>query len=567
MFKDGKWKIQLKRNGRYIDLGFSNLILNDGLNFNFDYSVNNTTDSIITHMFLGATHGDVKATDTTMASVPIAAVGYTDYIKPNYDNPLASIYENTLVFKYYPTETVTIRQLGTGRVTGANTRRFFSIANILDENGERAALELKPGDELTFTYVLTIIGHFLEGDHGFYDYAMASKSDFNNVLKANPNWSLAGYQRQLNSISTLVSEHLGVPVTPTFAFVIDYGNTSGITGQPFKGVLYEVRWTTVSGNPLTGVDGAKFQKEFYPNMVYPWARTFTNRVPPTGSVWKYTQLMYITNGVTAVDRFDHTKVAAIPKPKLPTSFNYKLVDANYNYGIDPATFARWEVELAGGEPLSQVVIVQNNAVVLPATNKLLFVSKKGTFKDQFKITNLKRNVPFFIHFFNRAGMTKYGPLFVNSVDNTLKAELVQPVYNKGANVADYYYPNSDYYNGYFYIRPFGRITNDLGNKTIFVHLVSDNTVPSAPADYTEINNQSSSRVSGLYTVHAGSPSNLLSLINLPNSCIRVKLKRDDVEFFEIPLKLKEIDTTPYTQAFGNNNGYDAVIVDFKFKKL
>ena len=567
MYRDGNWKLELKRNGRIIKLAFSNLILNDAVNFNFAYAVNNEHDSIITHMFLGSTHGVVKPTDTTMSGgLPFAAVPYTDYIKPNFDNPLATIFENELVFKYTPTETVVIRQIATGRITNPTTPtyRYFSVANLKDENGEPTELEVKPGDILTFRYVLTMVGHFMEFDAGFYSQAMLTKADFNNLMKANPNWGLAGIQRHLNILAPLVSDHLGVAVTGSYSFVINYGTTSAVTGEPYTGFMYNITWTTVDGSSMSGIAASKFNKEFYASLMFPWTKDQSGKTAPAGASWTYTQLFYITNGLTAVDRFDHTKMAPLDKPKLPTSFSYKLLDANYYYGMDANTFASWELNIAGAEPLSQLIIVQNNQLVLPNTSKLLFVNKDGTFKDTFKITNLKRDIPFFIHFYNKTGKVKYGPLFVTDNKSSLRGSIEQPVINKGADLSTRYYPSGSYYASALYFKVFGQITNDLANKSIFAMFVEDGNVPDDPPSYSQITNQSSSSIGNLY--YMGVPGgNVLTWLQKPDARIRIKLSRDAVEFYDIPIKLKEIDPSP--TAYGTTSNYEAITASFKIEKL
>lgn len=565
MYDNGKWKIVLKRNGRIINLAFTNLILNDAINFNFNYSVNNATDSIVTHMFLGSTHGTIKPTDTAMSSVPIAAVPYSDYIKPNYDNVEANIYEHTLVFTYNPTETHTIKQIATGRIN-AGINRYFSVANLVDENGERVGLEVKPGDVLTFTYVLTMVGNLIDSSVGsMYERSLLTKASLNNLLKANPNWGLAGLQRQINVMAPIVSEFLGVPVTGSFSFRTDYGYASPETGEVYTTSLYEIRWTTVSGNPFTGVDGEKFKTRFYPSMIYPWSYTETNTVtPPTGNAWYYDWNAWLANGFGVIERFDHTKVKAILDPKTPDSFNYTLKKDRYIYEQDAGLFAQWNISLAGAEPLAQVLVVQNNRLVLPNPRKLMFVNKNGTLNMDIKITELKENMPFFIHFYNRKGMLKYGPLFVSSNEAKLQGSIEQPVYDKGNDVSTFYYPSSSYYSGYIYFKAFGKLTNDLGNKTIFARVMSDNNLTDVPADYEELSNRYAANTNSLYSISVG---NMMSTLQLPNPRIRIKLTANATEFYDIPIVLKQIDKTVIPAVSRVKPLPDVLTAEFNFKKI
>lgn len=569
MFKDGKWKIELKRNGRIRKLGFSNLILNDALRFNFDYKANSTTDSIITHMFLSTAHTDVKGTDSTMGGVVVAAVPYVDYITPNYDNVNANVYENELVFKYKPEETVTVRQIATGR-PGSPNNRFFSIANILNENGERAELQLKPGDELTFRYVLTLVGNFMENDLGNFGAAMESKIGFNNVLKANPNWSLSGYQKQLEALAPVVSEFLGVPVIPSFDFVIDYPGYSGVTGQSYIGPLYTVKWTTVSGQPFTGVDGIKFSTEFFASMIFPYTKVYINsnqKTPPTGNTWAYSHQFFMTPGVTAVDRFDHTKVAPLTPPKTPDSFEYVLRDATYFSHADSTAAAAWVLKLTGAEPLSQVFVIQNNKLSMPTTRKLLYVDKQGNFEEAFRVEEIKRNQPFFIYFFNNAGQFKYGPLFVNDTRMDLRGHIAQPRILKGAALSERYYPTASYNNKTLYVSVYGRVNNDFSGKTVFMNVVADKSLPDNPASYVERSNYQTSNYNWLYGIPFSTSQEIDNLLANPNAAIRLKFKREDVEFYEFPVTLLEEDPSPTESLHGTNYYAEAVVAKFNFKKI
>lgn len=570
MFKEGKWKIELKRNGRIRKLGFNNLILDSALSFNFDYKANSTNDSIITHMFLSTAHTDVKGTDTNMGGGVVAAVPYVDYITPNYDNPNANVYENELVFKYKPTETVSVKQVATGR-PGSPNNRYFSIANILNEEGELAELQLKPGDELTFRYVLTLVGNLIDMDFGnSYVAAMESKVNFNNILKANPNWSLSGFQKQLEALAPVVSEFLGVPVTPSFEYVYNYPGISSSSGQTYTAPLYSIKWRTVSGLPFTGVDGIKFSTEFFANLVFPYTRTYINsnqKTPPTGNTWGYTQQFGMTPGVTAVDRFDHTKVAPILPPKTPDSFEYVLRDAVYYNHADTTAAAAWVLKLKGAEPLSQVFVVQNNKLALSTSKKLLYVDKQGNFEEAFRVEEIKRNQPFFIYFFNKAGQFKYGPLFVQDTRKDLRGHIAEPKILKGADVSTRFYPSTSYNDKYLYVSVYGRVNNDLGGKTVFMHVVTDKSSADDPAAYKERSNYQSSAVGWNYTIPFNNRAEVDELLANPNAAIRLKFKREDVEFYEFPIKLLEIDPSPTENLLGSSSTIDAVVANFKFKKI
>lgn len=570
MFSEGKWKIQLKRNGRIVELDFNNLILNDAINFNFDYKVSNTTGSIITHMFLSTAHSDVSATDTTMGGVVIAKLPYIDYIKPNYDNANSNVSEHTLVFKYNPTETVVVRQIGTGRPTSGENNRFFSIANIVDTQGERAELTLKPGDELTLTYVLTIIGHMLEEERNGYADIMKSKAALNNLMKANPNWGLAGFQRQLDVMVPLITEHLGTAVTASFALAGANDRTSSFTGLPVRMPIYTVRWTAVTPGAFKTVPLDKWSTEFFATLMFPWNQTYINsnmKPAPAGDVWFYNQQFWITPGSTAVERFDHTKQAAILKPKLPTSYKQTLVDAGYNFPQSTEA-AAWDIEIEGADPLAQVIVVQNGRLAVPRPSALQFVNKNGKYKSQFKITELRRNQPFFVHFYNRAGLTKYGPLFVQDpIAIALRGTLHEPKLNKGAELSEYFYSSSKF-GSHLYIRPEGRITNDEDRKTIFACIVDDYNRPDTPSDYTEVSNQYSSDILGLYEIMVRAPRTITSLQQNPNSRIRIKISREAVEFYDIPIVLPRVIPGKSDRRYpGSAPRIEVVKAEFKIKKV
>lgn len=202
----GAFNIEIRRNGKLLKHNFNNRILKSGLEFQEKYSVNNSTDSIITHLLLGSVHSDVNASTTAMTTTPVAAVPYIDYIKPDFLDEKSSLFKNELVFKFEPTETIIVKQLATGRknvtVIGgieSVSYDYFSLANVL-ENGELGEIKLYPGDSLTITYTLLVnIAVNFSKTYAAADVAW-------NILKANPNWHLCGFNRRMQvAKETLVS--------------------------------------------------------------------------------------------------------------------------------------------------------------------------------------------------------------------------------------------------------------------------------------------------------------------------------------------------------------------------
>lgn len=195
----GEFDIKIVRNGRVLKHNFNNRILRSGLDFQRKYSVNNTEDSIITHLMLGTAHSEITANTTDMAIAPVAAVPYIDYIKPDFLDTTASIHKNVLVFKYEPQSTVTIKQLATGRknttdIGGviSSTYDYFSLANVM-EDGEKGEIVLFGGDSLTVTYTLSVNTATETGSaDGLTEEQVAW-----NLLRANHNWHLAGFNRRM----------------------------------------------------------------------------------------------------------------------------------------------------------------------------------------------------------------------------------------------------------------------------------------------------------------------------------------------------------------------------------
>lgn len=198
----GAFELKLKRNGRFIKLAFQNRVLTRGLYFHFDYSVNNTNDSIISHIFLTGEHTNIGANTTNLTIPPvIGQAHYIDYVKPDFMNTANNLWVNELVFRFVPSETMSVKQIGTGTLGSGGQPDFFSLANIVDETGELAELILYPNDELTVTYKLTFVTSQTSTD---------TSIDW-NILRSNRNWNLCGIGRRVNVVTPLLKLYYNKP--------------------------------------------------------------------------------------------------------------------------------------------------------------------------------------------------------------------------------------------------------------------------------------------------------------------------------------------------------------------
>ena len=198
----GSFELKLKRNGRYIQLAFNNRVLTRGLSFHYDYKVNNANDSIISHLFLTGVHGAIDdSTNNSNISEAVGQAAYIDYIKPDFNNTANNLWVNTLVFRFIPTETVTVRQVGTGTLTPQGNPDYFSLANLVDGDGNNTELTLYPNDVLTVTYKVTFV-------------TMQTATDTSidwNILRSNPNWHLCGLGRRVQVIEPLMKLYYNKP--------------------------------------------------------------------------------------------------------------------------------------------------------------------------------------------------------------------------------------------------------------------------------------------------------------------------------------------------------------------
>lgn len=196
----GAFGIEVVRNGRKLKLNFNNRILTSGLDFQNNFSVNNNTDSIITDLFFGSSHSPViDASTVGMATPPIASTPYTDYITPDFSDEKAEFFLNRLVFRFEPTSTMTIRQVGTGRkevtnIGGVESTKYyyFSLANLVDEDGKLTELTVYQGDIITVTYDVTFFNYV-----DFGSYTFGNTDIIWNMVRANPNWQLSGLKRKI----------------------------------------------------------------------------------------------------------------------------------------------------------------------------------------------------------------------------------------------------------------------------------------------------------------------------------------------------------------------------------
>lgn len=214
----GAFGIEVIRNGRKLKLDVNNRVLKSGLDFQYKYSVDNNSDSIITHLMFGGAHSTVDISTTGMSDTPLVAIPYIDYITPDFEDEDADIFINKLVFKLEATESMVIKQLATGRINTTSTNDggtvqtydYFSLANILDSNNEPTELVIYPGDIVTITYSITFMM-----ESGLGSYTRIRREDIPwNIVRANPNWQLCGILRKIEIIKAVMWEYWGLEFTP-----------------------------------------------------------------------------------------------------------------------------------------------------------------------------------------------------------------------------------------------------------------------------------------------------------------------------------------------------------------
>lgn len=235
----GAFDIEIRRNGRLLKHNFNNRILKSGLEFQEKYSVSNATDSIITHLLLGGVHSNVTADTTAMSTTPLIAVPYIDYIKPDFTDQNKSMFMNELVFKFEPTETIIIKQLATGRknvtvIGGIESASYdyFSLANVM-ENGEPSEIKLYPGDSLTITYKLLV-----NTATNFSKEVKPSLVAW-EVLSANPNWHLCGFNRRMQVAKEVLQSYWEVNLNP-WVYEKNLTSSSNIVRYFYSRIMWQL---------------------------------------------------------------------------------------------------------------------------------------------------------------------------------------------------------------------------------------------------------------------------------------------------------------------------------------
>lgn len=338
----GAFEIEVVRGGRRLNLDFDNRILKSGIDFQYNFSVNNTTDSIVTDLFIGGTHSVIDENTTGMSINPLTVVKYSDYITPDFSDETAELFTNSLVFRFEPETTMVIRQLGTGRkdvinIGGVDSDKYsyFSLANLRDAQGNLAELTVYQGDVITITYTVTIFNYVNFGDYNF-----GNKDIVWNMLRANPNWQLCGFARKMQLAKVALSELWGATFEP---FIIS--NTVGETNSNQTYYQYlrllNTRNITVGWNvgALTAADLTDPKYKKYISMAGP--------LP----YWQINYSLYYgtKNGVNYTESYTGT-MARVANTEL------KVFDPENKYPVPKPTITEFSQNISWGQYQSSIKI-------------------------------------------------------------------------------------------------------------------------------------------------------------------------------------------------------------------
>lgn len=404
----GEFDIKIVRNGRVLNHNFNNRILRSGLDFQRKYSVNNTEDSIITHLMLGTVHSEITTNTTDMAIAPVAAVPYVDYIKPDFLDTSASIHKNQLVFKYEPESTVVIKQLATGRknttdIGGvvSSTYDYFSLANVMNGK-ELGEIVLYGGDSLTVTYTLTV------NTATEYSTELTEEQVAWNLLRANHNWHLAGFNRRMQVAKETLWEYWEMPLIPWI-----YETTTGTNTPYSKGDYSRVMWQLPDN--IT-VDVAKINKKLLRSMDFggplPKWHNYNNG---GGDVSFYNiNGKYHLEGTTSAS-YQSIPAAFLDKYYLVEKHNgdapfVESITSRVNWNKVSSTISL----VAKGSPFAVVLVTLGNKVLKANTDigygqgNLGYSDKNGEFKMVFNMaeyTALDKTKPVTVTYLTPSGWT------------------------------------------------------------------------------------------------------------------------------------------------------------------
>ena len=429
----GEFDIKIVRNGRVLKHNFNNRILRSGLDFQRKYSVNNTEDSIITHLMLGTVHSEITANTTDMAIAPVAAVPYVDYIKPDFLDTSASIHKNSLVFRYEPESTVVIKQLATGRKNTTNiggvissTYDYFSLANVMSDN-QLGEIVLYGGDSLTITYTLTIN---TATETGGADNLTEEQVAW-NLLRANHNWHLAGFNRRMQVAKETLWEYWEMPLIPWV-----YETTTGTNTPYSKGDYSRVMWQLPDN--IT-VDVAKVNKKLLRSMDFggplPKWHNYDNG---GGDVTFYNiNGKYHKEGTTSAS-YQSIPVAFLDKYYLVEKHNgdapfVESITSRINWNKVSSTISL----IAKGSPFAVVLVTLGNKVLKANTDigygqgNLGYSDKSGEFRMAFSMseyTALDKTKPITVTYLTPSGWTNSNFYTLPTYQNGVFAKLTKLQY-------------------------------------------------------------------------------------------------------------------------------------------
>lgn len=474
----GAFGIEVIRNGRKLKLNFNNRILKSGLDFQYLFSVNNNTDSIITDLFIGSTHSTITAETTGMPVAPIASTTYTDYETPDFSDETAEYFLNRLVFRFKPQTTMVVRQLGTGRKTTTNIGGieshkydYFSLANLVDKEGNLTELTLYQGDVMTITYDVTIYNYI---NYGGYDFK--NNDILWNMVRANPNWQLSGFARKVEVAKLALWDLWGKEFEPFVVKNEIYYPGSNETYYSYSKDLsirnITMGWKVGAMTKEDLLADAKYKK--YISMAGPLPYWTTNF-----DIWYYTEnsVNYMTTAsgtmarVMGIERdsFDPYKRFNDVKPVIENvqqdvswgQYNSKIrISAKITpFAAVYITYKNklYTAEHNGGDSSTSMFGYANKNgdwyAMIPMSNFLGATEAQDTFGGEFTITAI-----------NDAGSARSAPYKMIGQRRGIRPH----IYNKQ--------PNSEGVEGFIWVMVYSHYTN-YNNETVITYKVVSNDTP------------------------------------------------------------------------------------------
>lgn len=552
----GAFGIEVVRNGRKLKLNFNNRILTSGLDFQNNFSVNNNTDSIVTDLFFGSSHSPViDASTTGMATPPIASTPYTDYITPDFSDETAEFFLNRLVFRFEPTSTMVIRQVGTGRkevtnIGGVESTKYyyFSLANLVDETGELTELTVYQGDIITVTYDVTFFNYVDLGGYNFRNTDIVW-----NMVRANPNWQLSGLQRKIDVAKLAMWDLWGQQFEPfiksntigttnsnqtyyqwlrrlfvrniTVAFKVGdmtsaqleadpkykkyismagslpyWNTTNGIYYYTTNGVNHYETYTGI----MTKVMGDE-RKVFDPDSKFPDVKPVISDLKQEIAWGQYSSSIKVSAKVTPFAMVTFTwkgKIKAIEHDGVANSFGTRKLfgyadKTGYWYAHLPIAEYMGTTEADDGFGKPFIITAYNDAGIVKSAPTPLFGKRYGlnpriSFKQK-KVDTKRGIITITTESLNTPSSgTILDVSIVKSDDKT------QSVYNKTQNHNNgNYYPDNGYFNSAFNIY-LDDVTVDVFDGTYSVYIKSNGLFYELPIGTSESLNNRENSVAGLF---------------------------------------------------------------------